>query len=585
MKIMARILNILLFFLSLQSMAQESSIFISGRITDGDRPLPDVNIGVEGTSQKTVSDAQGKYSITSRPHQTLVFSRMGLKTVRIVLEDISATMNIEMFPEIRELDGVVVEKTRYKKEAELQKEYETNKNLIRTSFGMLDKDRIGYSMRVIDGNSLSDIGIDFLTALQSRVPGMRVVRPPNDPTNPRVYLRGRSSISASQPALFEIDGAIFQGVPTFMPVQNIDRIAVIPSVGFGARYGRQANGGIIIINTKSGNALYESGTGSPFDYAKIRGNVFKPSDANNFRNATKPQYLLDLENSRSNGEAYKIYEKERKIRGSAFDFFLTTADFFMTIGDSEKSLEVMSTAEERFEYNPNALKAMAYWYEKNNLYKKAIAIYEEVLKKRPGYGQSYRDLANAHLVQGDFRKCLEIYSRYITSRKLDTVAQVEDGIDAIIKTEFQNVLKSHSEVFPDLTILPGAYEDFSGTRVFFEWNNGEAEFDIQFVNPENRYYTWNHTYEKNGALINLEKQKGYSSKQFMIDDVYRGVWQINLKYYGNKSFLPTYLKATVFYNYGQENENQKSFYYKLLDKDINQKLFPIVNNPEVLSNK
>lgn len=578
---LARIILKMMFVLAcFQVTAQESSITISGRVTDGDRPLPNVNITVENSSVKTVSDREGKYKIVAKPYQTLIFTRMGLKTVRLILEDVSSIMNIEMYPQIQELDEVIVEKTKIKREAELQKEYQNNKNLIRTAFGIMDKDKIGYSMRVIDGNSLAAIGIDFLTALQARVPGMRVVRSPNDPTNPQVYLRGGRGISTSPPAAFEVDGTIFQGVPTFIPVQNIDRIAVIPSVGAGARYGRQASGGLIIINTKSGNALYETGTSNPFDFAKVRNNIFEPSDVHGFENTTKPQYLLDFQNSSSVKEAYAIFEKERLIRGDRFDFFLDAADFFLSRGAASKSEEIISMAKEKFSNNPNTLKAIAYWYEKNNDYGSAIGIYEEVLKKRPRHGQSFRDLANAHYTNGDFKKSLEIYSRYIVSRNLDTSVKEEEGIDAIIKTEFQNVLKSNSAEMSNTTIQTGMYDNFSGSRVLLEWNNGEAEFDLQFVNPDNRFYTWSHTYEKNSEQINLEKIKGFSSKQFMIDEMFRGVWQVNLKYFGNKSYLPTYIKATVFHNFGQENETRKSYYFKLVDKEVNQKLFSIVNNPE-----
>jgi uncharacterized protein YfaP (DUF2135 family) len=95
-----------------------------------------------------------------------------------------------------------------------------------------------------------------------------------------------------------------------------------------------------------------------------------------------------------------------------------------------------------------------------------------------------------------------------------------------------------------------------------EWNSSEAEFDLEFVNPELRSYVFEHTLSGNQDLITDEKQKGYSSKEFFIDDLKDGEWLVNITYKGNKKPEPTYFKITKFYNWGKETETKEVAVYK-----------------------
>jgi len=60
--------------------AQSGKIRITGKVTDGEtgEPLPGVNIIIEGTTQGTITDISGKYSIlVADDSQTLVFNYLG----------------------------------------------------------------------------------------------------------------------------------------------------------------------------------------------------------------------------------------------------------------------------------------------------------------------------------------------------------------------------------------------------------------------------------------------------------------------------------------------------------------------------
>ena len=76
----------------------------------------------------------------------------------------------------------------------------------------------------------------------------------------------------------------------------------------------------------------------------------------------------------------------------------------------------------------------------------------------------------------------------------------------------------------------------------------------------------------NNELITDEKLKGYSSKEFMIEDLGMGNWLVNLTYYGNKKYTPTYLKMTTYYNWGKLNQHSKIKVFKLTKKNVKVQL-------------
>jgi hypothetical protein len=230
----------------------------------------------------------------------------------------------------------------------------------------------------------------------------------------------------------------------------------------------------------------------------------------------------------------------------------------------------------RYSDNPVALKALAYSLEENDRLEDALILYIEIFKRRPRYAQSYRDLANMYTLTENYTKALGLYARYQTSRRLDTVTGALDGIDDIIRTEYNNLMTVKASSLSGGT-AQAEPSDYEGIRILIEWNNSEAEFDLQFVNPENQYLIWNHSLENNEARILDEKTKGYSSEQFLIDRSLPGRWRINLKYLGNKSFEPTTFKATVYYDFGMPSQRRVVKVFDFSELNVNRELFSVLN--------
>src|SRR5688572_21609808 len=81
---------------------------VSGKITDNGEDLPGVNIILKGTTNGTVSDSEGNYTIAvSGDNPVLVFSSIGFTTQEVVVGN-QTTINVGLIADVQQLSEVVV---------------------------------------------------------------------------------------------------------------------------------------------------------------------------------------------------------------------------------------------------------------------------------------------------------------------------------------------------------------------------------------------------------------------------------------------------------------------------------------------
>jgi hypothetical protein len=84
------------------------------------------------------------------------------------------------------------------------------------------------------------------------------------------------------------------------------------------------------------------------------------------------------------------------------------------------------------------------------------------------------------------------------------------------------------------------------------------------VNPQKKYFKWSHSKFANKERLIDELTYGYNTEEFIIDDADTGEWIINIECLSGEAIVnPTYLKYTVFKNYGQDNETKEIKVIKL----------------------
>lgn len=572
----------LLFLLFSQAYSQETLRTIRGLVSDGPGPLKDVNISVKDTDRLTRTDQSGKYEINAHEGETLVYSYVGKKTLEILVEDVTTFLNITLKDEIQELDEVVVTKKKYHRtQNELRLDYNTDENLIKTVHGIMDTKMIPSRVQVISEKDINPSTVDILTLLRAQVPNILT---PTNTTGLNLndiqvfFRRGITSINTRTPVLFEVDGILLQQVPMFIDIQNIERIAVIQGLGALNKYGSLAAGGLVIINTKTANFNREPGKNTPYDRAKLRNNFFKESDAIGLDNTTTPIYLKTLRSAVSFKEAKESYAQLEKLNGRSPYFYLDTRSYFQKEWQDKTMVEMITkTIEARYSDNPIILKALAYQMDEEGNYRASMELYKKIFVLRPHYQQSYHDLANAYRNNGKIERAALLYARHQFLLREGFFSK-SDTFSNILNRDFNNLVGQEGEVLSQEKVFYVSDEDdFNGTRLVFEWNDGEAEFELQFVNGNKQYYTFKHTAFDNEELIKDEKQNGFSCQEHLIYDP-EGIWQVNANYLGNKSLTPTYVKATVYQNYGKPSQQQESRVFKLMAKNRNQELFRIQAN-------
>jgi len=122
---------------------------ISGIVTDGQFPLPGVNVMVKGTSHGIQTDYDGKYTIKASEKQVLVFSFIGMKSKEIAIGK-SNTINVVLEDDNASLQEVVVTTTgvRKRKNASAAAADYAVRNSVHANTQMVKKDQI-----MIRGNS------------------------------------------------------------------------------------------------------------------------------------------------------------------------------------------------------------------------------------------------------------------------------------------------------------------------------------------------------------------------------------------------------------------------------------------------
>ena len=149
-------LVIFLFVIAVNQLSSQDSFGqITGSVRDAKRqPLSYVHIINTGTKQGTQTDAYGKYSIRADSGDTLLFTFVGMQPVEIRVERSPFVIDVRMQTTEIELEEVEI-KAKYngihKNQKELLAEYPENKNLIKTSLGILDKDISSTGFLIVDG--------------------------------------------------------------------------------------------------------------------------------------------------------------------------------------------------------------------------------------------------------------------------------------------------------------------------------------------------------------------------------------------------------------------------------------------------
>ena len=232
------LLMAILIWCSSAVMAQSGQV--SGTITDAldGATLPGATVLVKGTVQGTVTDLDGKYTISVEPNTTLVFSYIGYETQEIVVQP-DQTVNVVMQMSATGLSELVV-----------------------IGYGIQKKDDATGSVAAIEAKEFNQGAIvSPANLITGKVAGVQVTTAGGAPgAGIQIRIRGGSSLSASNDPLFVIDGVPMdsEGISgSRNPMNNInpndiESFSILKDASATAIYGSRASNGVVIITTKKG---------------------------------------------------------------------------------------------------------------------------------------------------------------------------------------------------------------------------------------------------------------------------------------------------------------------------------------------
>jgi len=227
---------------------------ISGKVTSGEdgSSIPGAAVVVKGTTLGTVSDMDGKFSLkVPQTAKALLISFVGMASSEVAITG-STNYEVKLKAENISVSEVVV-----------------------TALGITrEKKSLGYSVQEVKGDEMNNVKSDnFVTALSGRVSGIQVKNTTNFGGSTNVVIRGSSSLTQNNQALFVVDGIPIDNTNSNNSGQttgrsgydygnsasdinpnDIESVSVLKGAAATALYGSRAASGVILVTTKKGKA-------------------------------------------------------------------------------------------------------------------------------------------------------------------------------------------------------------------------------------------------------------------------------------------------------------------------------------------
>lgn len=217
--------------LMLASVAVAQDRTVTGTVSDETGAgMPGVNVLVKGTTNGTVTDVEGRYSIVAPSNATLVITFVGYKTTEVAVGERTA-IDVALEVDLTSLDEVVV-----------------------TGYGIDRRREIAGAVSIVKTKDLTVTPTGNVEQLlQGRVPGVTVIQNGQPGSTAQIRVRGFGSLgpAGSNNPLYIVDDVPTQDVG-FLNPDDIETTTVLKDAAAASIYGARAAAGVIVYTTKKG---------------------------------------------------------------------------------------------------------------------------------------------------------------------------------------------------------------------------------------------------------------------------------------------------------------------------------------------
>lgn len=248
---------------------------IAGTITDEKgEPIIGASILIKGTSTGTISDANGKFTLSVPNNAILEISYVGYETQNIKVER-KSTLDIVLKENNQMLDELIV-----------------------VGYGTMKRRDVTGAVSQIKGDEVSSVAVpNPVMALQGKIAGVVVSQNSGDPSGSfTIHIRGVNSIRGGNDPLYVIDG--MPASTTSIGTGDIESIEVLKDASATAIYGSRGANGVVLITTKGGK---DGKTNISYDGSYGIQSLIKKLDVLDAQGWAK---LINLQQINDEGKAY-----------------------------------------------------------------------------------------------------------------------------------------------------------------------------------------------------------------------------------------------------------------------------------------
>ena len=207
-------------------------INISGRVLDETgQPLPGATVLEKGTDNGTITDSDGRFTLSAAEDATLLISFVGYLQKEVKVNG-ATDLIIRLAADLTSLDEIVV-----------------------MGYGNQRKSDITSAVSEVDVDLVENIGISNASRLlQGQAPGVQVKQTTGSPGQEfEVRIRGISSLGATSDPLYVVDGfPLANNVGQYVDANDIESITILKDAASTSIYGARGSNGVVLITTKSG---------------------------------------------------------------------------------------------------------------------------------------------------------------------------------------------------------------------------------------------------------------------------------------------------------------------------------------------
>ncbi len=214
--------------LSVAGLYAQSVRGISGTVTSDGEPLIGASVVEKGTTNGTLTDVDGKFTLSVKENATIEVSYIGFTSKTFAVGQ-QTVFNVELKEEANVLNEVVA-----------------------IGYGVQKKKLNTGATLQVKGDEVAKLNTtNPLQALQGQAPGVQISSTSGQPgADMKVTIRGLGTIANSGP-LYIIDG--IEGDISVLNAADIQSIDVLKDAASAAIYGAQAANGVILVTTKQGS--------------------------------------------------------------------------------------------------------------------------------------------------------------------------------------------------------------------------------------------------------------------------------------------------------------------------------------------